>query len=249
MHRAAFAELHLAGWSYQLLPVPPELFEETVRALPAAGFVGANVTLPHKQAALKLADEASDTALAVGAANALCFGPDGRIYAANTDAPALIASLPLSPVGASAVILGAGGTARSAAWALQQAGADVAVWNRTPERARELAAQLGVRAIERVEPAAILCNCTTVGLDDRWTTQNEILQSLALDTDLITTYACVVDFVYGERASELLELARGLGVLTVDGPTILCEQGALSFELWTGLPAPRAAMARAVAGV
>jgi shikimate dehydrogenase len=247
MHRAAFAELGLEGFSYQLLPVPPELFEETVRALPAAGFVGANVTLPHKQAALALADEASPAALAIGAANTLSFAADGRIYAENTDAPALIASLPLAAAGASAVVLGAGGTARSAIWALRAAGAAVAVWNRTPERARELAATLGVSAVDRVQSADLLCNCTTVGLGPSWAAPKDILQSLALDTDLLSTYACVVDFVYGGRASSLLAIARGLGVRTVDGLTILCEQGALSFELWTGLSAPRSVMARAAA--
>jgi shikimate dehydrogenase len=132
MHRAAFAELGLDGWSYQLLPVPPELFDETVRALPAAGFVGANVTLPHKQAALELSDDASPAALSIGAANTLSFAADGRIYAENTDGPALIASLPIALPGARAVVLGAGGTARSAVWALHAAGADVAVGNRTP---------------------------------------------------------------------------------------------------------------------
>jgi shikimate dehydrogenase len=249
MHRAAFAELGLGGWSYQLLPVPPELFDETVRALPAAGFVGANVTLPHKQAALELSDDASPAALAIGAANTLSFAADGRIYAENTDGPALIASLPIALPGVRAVVLGAGGTARSAVWALRAAGADVAVWNRTPARACELAEQLGARAIDRVESGDLLCNCTSVGLGARWTTHEEVLQSLAINTDLLLSYACVVDFVYGGRASSLLDIARERGVMTVDGATILGEQGALSFELWTGLAAPRAVMARAATEV
>jgi shikimate dehydrogenase len=245
MHRAAFAELGLEGWSYQLLPVPPELFEETVRALAAAGFVGANVTVPHKEAALALADSASATARSIGAANVLSFRPDGKIEAENTDATALIASLPLDPAGARAVVLGAGGTARSAAWALRAAGASVVLWNRTPARARAIAAELGVGTISEPESADILLNCTTVGLDDRSSERGQILQSLALNTDLLSTYEVVVDYVYGRRETELLRLAKELGVRTVDGLAILCEQGALSFELWTGRPAPRAVMERA----
>jgi shikimate dehydrogenase len=247
MHRAAFAALGLEGWSYQLLPVPPEVFAETVRALPAAGFVGANVTVPHKEAALALADSASDAALEIGAANTLCFAADGRIHAENTDAPGLIAALPIDPRGRSAVVLGAGGTARSAAWALRAGGAEVAVWNRTPERAAALARELCVRSIDSVESADLLLNCTTVGLDEQSSRRKDVLQSLGLDTDLISTYACVVEYVYGRRDTHLLQVAREHGVKTVDGYAILSEQGALSFELWTGLPAPRAAMARAVA--
>jgi shikimate dehydrogenase len=247
MHRAAFTELALEGWSYQLLPVPPDLFAETVRALPAAGFVGANVTVPHKQAALVLADSAGSGAREIGAANTLSFAADGSVHAENTDAPGLIAALPRDPNGASAVVLGAGGTARAAAWALREAGASVAVWNRTPQRASEVAEMLGVRAIASVEPADLLLNCTTVGLEDRGSESEETLQLLGLNTDLLTSYGCVVDYVYGRRETALLKSARRLGVMTVDGYALLCEQGAISFELWTGRSAPRAVMARAVA--
>src|SRR2546423_6458960 len=134
MHEAAFAELGLAGWRYQRLPVPPELFAETARALGAAGFAGANVTIPHKAAALALADEAGEEAAAIGAANTLTF-TDGRIRADNTDAPGILAAI--GPVAdRTALVLGAGGSARAAVWALLHAGArDVLVWNRTPARA------------------------------------------------------------------------------------------------------------------
>src|SRR4249919_1481247 len=84
MHEAAYRALGLEGWHYQRLPVPPELFDETVRALPGAGFLGANVTIPHKEAALALAGEATDSARAIGAANTLTFRPDGSIHADNT---------------------------------------------------------------------------------------------------------------------------------------------------------------------
>ena len=150
MHNAALAAAGLTGWRYLRLPLPPEVFAETVRALPAAGFRGVNVTIPHKHAALALADAASDAARAIGAANTLTF-EDGAIVADNTDAPGLLAALGEPVAGRRALVLGAGGAGRAAAWALASAGADVAVWNRTPERARVLAAELGVRAVEGSE--------------------------------------------------------------------------------------------------
>jgi shikimate dehydrogenase len=247
MHQAAFKALGLVGWSYQLLPTPPDLFEETVRALPAAGFVGANVTVPHKEAALAFADSASRRAREIGAANTLSFLADGTIAAENTDAPGLIAALAIDPAGLSATVLGAGGTARSAVWSLREAGAAVSIWNRTPARARALADRFGVSVTERVQPADLLLNCTTVGLDE-WTSDPKgALQSLGLDTDLIGRCGYVVDYAYSRHATPLVAAASDLGVNTVDGLAILTEQGALSFELWTGCLAPRAVMASAAA--
>ena len=249
MHRAAFAELGLNDWSYQLLPVPAELFVETVRALGAAGFVGANVTLPHKTAALDLADSATPSARAIGAANTLSIAGDGTIAAANTDAPGLInalAAIGRDPAGATALVLGAGGSARAVVWALREAGADVSVWNRTPARAARLADELGVRPTRRAEPAEILVNCTTVGLGGCTTGLDEMLSTLPLTADALGEYACLVDLVYSERPTTLLQAALDRGLETVDGLEILIHQGALSFTTWTGRSAPLAAMRRGV---
>lgn len=164
MHNAALLALEMESWRYQALPVPPELFSETVRSLAVLGFVGANVTIPHKQAALALATQASDAARAIGAANTLTFSGDGEISAENTDAPGLISALELSPRGLRALVLGAGGSARAAVWALREAGAEVSVWNRTAERAEGLAREFGVRAVRTPEGADVLVNCTSVGL-------------------------------------------------------------------------------------
>jgi shikimate dehydrogenase len=144
MHNAAFGALGL-DWHYVKLPVPPVLFTETVRALPGSGFRGANVTIPHKHAALELADERTPSAEAIGAANTLTFLDGGGIEAHNTDAPGFIAALGEDARGLRALVLGAGGAGRAVAWALREAGAaEVAVWNRTPERAAALARDLGV---------------------------------------------------------------------------------------------------------
>jgi shikimate dehydrogenase len=246
IHNAAFASLGMVDWRYQRLPVPPELFVETTRSLRASGFVGANVTIPHKQAALALADRASEAASAIGAANTLTFSSDGTIAAENTDAPGLIAALGRSPRGMRALVLGAGGSARAAAWALREAGAsEVLVWNRTPARARALARDLDVRAVGDPERADLLINCTSVGLE-RGDCEGDTLSQLGLSFERMGEYPHVVDMVYRSGSTPLLDAAAAHGARTVDGLEILLAQGALSFQLWTGRVAPLQIMRRAL---
>lgn len=238
MMQAALAAVGLADWRYQLLPIPPHLVAETVRALPRAGFRGANVTIPHKQAALELAQEASEAAQAIGAANTLLFGPGGEVVADNTDAPALIATLPFPARGRSALVLGAGGSAQAAIWALLQAGAaEVRVWNRHSERARQVADRFGASATERAGPADLLLHCTPVGMGDEANDPGSFKQ-LPFRADDLAMFECVVDFVYGRHDTSLVRSARTLGVPVVDGLDLLVAQGALSFERFTGRPAP-----------
>ena len=248
MNNAALKALGMDDWRYQALPVPEELFAETVCALGAGGFVGANVTIPHKQAALALADQASETARAIGAANTLTFASDGTIAAENTDAPGLIAALEQLaglPDRPSALVLGAGGSARAAVWALRESGArEVSVWNRTPERAVALAAELGARAVSKPGRAELLVNCTSVGLE-RSASEPEGLNLLGLTFDQVGEYSHVVDLVYRSEPTPLLAAARAHGARTVDGLEVLVAQGALSFELWTGRKAPHDVMRRA----
>lgn len=225
MQRAALREVGLDGWAYQLLPVPPELFDETVRALPGAGFAGANVTIPHKEAALAVADSATPLARTIGAANTLTFTPEG-IEADNTDAPGLLAAI--GDVPASALVLGAGGSARAAVHALSGAGCDVRVLARTPARAEDLPATV----VDRPVAAQALVNCTPVGLDDP--------DELPLDP---AGYELVVDFVYRDGGTALTRRAGGR---VIDGLELLVRQGALSFTRWTGRDAPLDAMRAAV---
>jgi shikimate dehydrogenase len=238
MHRAAFAQLGMSDWSYQRLPVPPALLAQTVRALPGAGFAGANATVPHKAAALALADSATPRAREIGAANTLTF-TGHAIHADNTDAPGFLAALGRDPRGLRALVLGAGGSARAVVWALVGAGAaDVAVWNRTPQRAADLARDLGARAVTSAQPADLLVNCTTVGLR----AQTDPFKELPVSSDDLDGYAFVVDLVYRFDGTALLHAASASGAATVDGLEILVRQGALSFEAWTGRPAPLDAM-------
>ncbi len=245
IHNAALQEVGLQRWRYQLLPVPPALLEETVAALPAVRFRGANVTIPHKQAALRLATVTTPRASAIGAANTLTFA-DGEIAADNTDAPALIEVLPFAAAGRSALVLGAGGSARAVVWALRDAGADdIRVWNRSAERARQLCIELGGTAVTEAAGADILVNCTAVGLDG----DERALEQLPLGAEDLQRYSCVVDLVYGPHPTALVEAARARGVTAVDGLEVLVAQGALSFERFTGRPAPVSTMRAAARSV
>ena len=235
MMNAAFRELGL-DWRYLKLPLPPERFGQAVRALPASGYRGANVTLPHKVAAHDSSDELSDAARAIGAVNTLTFTDDGRILGDNTDAVGLLDSLG-EPVPGTALVLGAGGAARAAVWALAHAGARVTVWNRTAEKATALAAGLaGVEAAERPAGAELLVNATTVGMraDD------------SLDGLPLTDAATVVDLVYGDGPTPIARWGAERGARVVDGLEILVRQGARSLALWTGREPPVDAMRRAV---
>jgi shikimate dehydrogenase len=225
MQRAALQAVGLDGWSYQLLPVPPELFDETVRGLPGAGFLGANVTIPHKDAALAVADSVTPLARTIGAANTLTFTADG-IEADNTDAPGLLAAIGEPP--ASALVLGAGGSARAAVHALAGTGCEVLVFARTPGRAADLPATV----VDRPVAAEALVNCTPVGLHDP--------DELPLDP---AGYELVVDFVYRDGGTALTRRATGR---VVGGLELLVRQGALSFTRWTGRDAPLEAMRAAV---
>jgi shikimate dehydrogenase len=241
MHSAALAELGLADeWSYEAIEVSPEGFASRVRAMEGEGFVGANVTVPHKLAALELADEASDAALAIGAANTLSLR-GGRIVADNTDARGLLDSLPQPPSGRRALVLGAGGAARAVVWALSDTGALVSVWNRTLGRAEALASEFGatvLRSDRRELPLAgfdLLVNATSVGMGTSSDAgPGSDLKALHLAADAIGETQLVVDLAYGPAPTELTRVAKERGVAVVDGLGVLVRQGAASLRIWTG---------------
>ena len=236
IHNAAFTAVGL-DWRYVKLPVEPELFAETVRALPESGYRGANATIPHKEAALAVADEASDAARAIGAANTLTF-EDGRIHADNTDATGLLAALPEDPRGMAALVLGAGGAGRAAAWALREAGAEVSLWNRTPERAAALAGELGVAHVVAPVAADLVVNATSVGLDS-----GDGIEELPLAR--VDPPRVAVELVYGAHETPFQAWGEAGGATVVDGLEVLVRQGALAFERWTGAEAPLDVMRRA----
>jgi shikimate dehydrogenase len=235
MQNAALAALGLGeDWNYEAIDVAPEGFEHLVRALVAEGFAGANVTVPHKHAALTLADVAGESARAIGAANTLVFA-GGRIEAHNTDAGGLIAALPSSPQGRRTLVLGAGGAARAVVWALRREGASVEVWNRTPSRAEEICAELGGASVADPDQGAyeLIVNTSTAGLDGE-----DPFEHLPLSADGFAAEQTVVDMVYGDESSALLAAAAGAGATVVDGIEILVQQGALSLRIWTDREPP-----------
>jgi shikimate dehydrogenase len=259
MQTAALEELGLAGeWSYEAIEMPPADFEALTRALPAEGFVGANVTIPHKRAALTLADFASAAATEIGAVNTLSFA-NGEIRAENTDAPGLLAALGDSSAGKRALVLGAGGSARAAAWALAGQGATVDVWNRTGSRADELTRELG-RALgdagdaprlstvstgqARSAAYELFVNCTAVGLEPG----DDPFASLPLEAERLGRGTTVVDLVYGPQETALASAARERRAKVVDGLEVLVRQGAESLRIWTGLEPPLKLMREAARG-
>ena len=232
MMNAAFGELGL-DWRYVALPVPPERFAETVRALRGSGYRAANVTIPHKLAAAGIADELTDPARAIGAVNTLSFDEAQGIVGHNTDAGGLIDALG-EPPPATALVLGAGGAARAAAWALREAGAEVRIWNRTASRARALARELGVSAGSG--DAELLVNATAIGLKP-----DDSLEGIPLVDARV-----VVDLVYGSAPTPIVRWAEERGARVVDGLEVLVRQGALSLAFWTGCDPPVDVMRRAV---
>jgi len=144
-------------------------------------------------------------------------------------------------------VLGAGGAARAAAWALGREGAAVEVWNRTPRRAEALAAELGVTVFGagRAGGHDLIANATTVGLARANGERGPGLDALPIDSQAIADARVVVDLVYGAAETELARLARARGTRVVDGLEVLVQQGAASLRLWTGAEPPIEAMRRA----
>jgi shikimate dehydrogenase len=255
MQNAALEALGLAGdWSYEAIDLDPAAFGAQVRELAEGDFVGANITIPHKEAALAIADESSDAASEIGAANTLSF-EDGVIRAENTDAPGLLAALPGPVRGKDALVLGAGGSGRAAVWALAGEGATVSVWNRTAERADELVRSLsgagpGIRAEGLLAPVSteqarangyeVIVNCTAVGMGEE-----DPFEELPLDRERFGADIVLIDLVYGASETRLVEEARGRGAAVVDGLEILVRQGAESLRIWTGLEPPLDVMRKA----
>jgi len=231
---------HGIDGAYVPLPVRPEDFEAWVPALPRLGFQGANVTVPHKQAALAICDEVAEHARRLGAVNTLTFR-DGRIHGANTDGVGFLNNLrqgapDWDPAAGPAVVLGAGGAARAVAVALLDVGTPtVRVVNRTVSKAEALAQELG-GAIEAVAwdrmPAALdganlLVNTTSLGMADN--------PPLQLDLEPLPPGALVNDIVYQPLHTELLAQAQARGNPTVDGIGMLLHQAVPGFEAWFGV--------------
>jgi shikimate dehydrogenase len=222
---------------YVIEAVPPDDFRDFVLRLPLRGFVGANVTIPHKEQALALS-KPDARASAVGAANTLWF-QDGELFSTNTDVEGFIGNLDASAPGwdnaTDALVLGAGGAARAVVFGLLERGIKhVHLANRTIARARALADQFGASvhpaAWDKVDGllprAGLLVNTTSLGMHGQ--------PSLELDVGKLPADAVVADLVYVPLQTQLLALAKARGLKTADGLGMLLHQAVRGFELWFG---------------
>ena len=223
--------------AYVPLAVLPERLEDAIRALPALGFRGANVTVPHKEAALGLMDRVDPVARRVGAVNTIIVGEDGRLEGRNTDAYGFITNLRAGaphwrPEAGPALVLGAGGAARAVVAALIDAGVpEVRLHNRTAAKAETLARDIGgpVRVVSEPElaGAALLVNTTTLGMAGQ--------PPLNLDLTKLPKTAVVTDIVYTPLITPLLAAAQARGTVIVDGLGMLLHQAVPGFEAWFGV--------------
>jgi shikimate dehydrogenase len=239
LHGFWLAEHGIDG-AYVPLPVRPERLERALRALPDLGFVGCNLTVPHKEAALSVLDEVAPEARRIGAVNTVAVRQDGSLHGWNTDiegyAHSLAAALPgWSLAGRPATVIGAGGAARAVVAALAGLGAsEIRVVNRSPGRAEELARALGGPILahgwdampKALAGAALLVNTTSLGMAGQ--------PRLEIDLAPLPREAAVSDIVYAPLETPLLAMARARGHATVDGLGMLLHQAVPGFEAWFG---------------
>jgi shikimate dehydrogenase len=240
IHRYWLKQYGIDG-AYEKEAVRPEDLERFLQQLWTKGYVGANVTLPHKEAALRAARSADEAAITIGAANTLWLDPDGRLHACNTDAYGFMTNLNAQApqwnegLGA-AMVLGAGGAARAVVYGLIKAGVPrILLANRTRARAESLAAAFGpkVEVVDweaRNRPLAscgLLVNTTSLGMT------GEAPLDIALSA--MPSNAVVADIVYVPLETPLLAAARARGLATVDGLGMLLHQAVPGFERWFGV--------------
>ncbi|MDV7141281.1 shikimate dehydrogenase [Tropicimonas sp. TH_r6] len=226
---------------YIPMEVAPEDLANILQALPRMGFVGVNVTIPHKEAALSLANLVTDRAALIGAANTLIFNEDGRIHADNTDGHGFLANLRQNAPGwnaqsGPAAVFGAGGASRAIVTALLDAGTpEIRLTNRTRGRAEALRSEFGpkisvhdwVHAGSMLAGAATVVNTTSLGMIGK--------PDFKVPLDAIEPEAVVNDLVYAPLRTPFLEDAAARGCRTVDGLGMLLHQAAPGFERWFGL--------------
>lgn len=225
---------------YIPIDIAPNDLGDLVRTLPRLGFVGINVTIPHKEAILQIADIVTDRAALIGAANTLIFRKDGRIHADNTDGSGFIANLRQNaphwaPASGPAVVLGAGGAARAVIAALIEVGVpEIRLANRTRPRAEGLRSDFGAKIIvhEWVQAASILkdaatvVNTTSLGMTGK--------PEFRVPLTALSPRALVTDLVYTPLKTQFLIEAEAMGCTAVDGLGMLLHQAAPGFERWFG---------------
>lgn len=231
---------HGIDGAYVPLAVRPDKLAVALRALPALGFAGVNLTVPHKEAGAALVDRVDEVAKRIGAVNTVVVEADGTLHGSNTDAYGFLASLRAAapawrPSAGPAVVLGAGGAARAVVVALLDAGVpELRVVNRTRARAEALAGSFGGRIStcewggwrDALADAAVLVNTTSLGMTGQ--------PPLAIDLQALPPRAVVNDIVYVPLETPLLAAARRRGNIAVDGLGMLLHQARPGFRAWFG---------------
>lgn len=226
---------------YIPMDVAPEDLATVIPTLMKMGFVGVNITVPHKERVMELADQVTDRATLIGAANTLIFRKDGRIHADNTDGYGFIQNLKQNapdwnPKAGPAAVLGAGGAARAVITSLLEAGApEILLSNRTRVRADALKSEFGKRLVvvdwvqagNMLEDAALVVNTTSLGMLGK--------PPLRVPLDGLQKNAVVTDLVYAPLKTRLLAEAEEMGCTTVDGLGMLLHQAVPAFERWFGV--------------
>lgn len=214
--------------------------ENVMRTLPKMGFVGVNITAPHKEKVMQIADLVTDRAILIGAANTLIFRKDGKIHADNTDGYGFLENLKAgapqwNPKSGPAAIFGAGGAARAVISSLLEAGVpEIRISNRTRVRADQLQKDFGnrvrvydwVQAGNMVDDAALVVNTTSLGMIGK--------PELRVPLDGLQPHTVVTDLVYAPLKTKMLETAEAYGCATVDGLGMLLHQAVPGFERWFG---------------
>jgi shikimate dehydrogenase len=241
LHETAYRLLGLDA-RYEVFDVPADALDPAWRSLCARGFRQLSVSIPHKQAVMSLADRVSPAARAIGAANTLTRGPEG-VSADNTDWIGILRTLErrASWRGKRALVVGAGGAARAAVYALTQLGCSVGVANRTLERAAALASDLGAHAATLDEPYDVLIQTTPLGM-------HPDVERSAVPREKLRSGALILDAVYAPLETRLLREAKQAGCETQDGLDWLVYQAIEQIRLWSGRtldPAPLRAAAEA----
>jgi shikimate dehydrogenase len=225
---------------YVPLHVDAANLRDVLRTLPKMGFVGANVTIPHKEAVLEIVNHVTDRATLIGAANTLIFHEDGTIHADNTDGYGFMENLrsgapDWQPESGPAAVIGAGGAARAVIVALLDAGVpEILLSNRTRIRAERLRFDFGARVTvvdwvqigNTIETAALLVNTSSLGMVGK--------PEMRIPLDGLNSATVVTDLVYTPLKTKLLEVAEAKGCVTVDGLGMLLHQGVPGFERWFG---------------
>ncbi len=253
MHQAAFNHAGIDA-TYEAWETHPDMLADGVSRLRDNLYMGANVTVPHKQAVMEHLDEVDDLARRIGAVNTI-VNSDGRLLGTNTDAEGFITSLKIhgevDPAGLDAVLVGAGGAARAAAHALADAGiGSLTIANRTPERAQALALEVAGYGLDAqaialsdseyasvCDRADLLINSTSVGM-----LHGPAEDASPVPDGEISSGTVVYDMVYNPPVTPLLRAADIAGARVVEGLPMLVYQGAAAWSLWTGREAPADAM-------